>query len=147
MVLGGIDFQVSVMFLEGTDFHMSVMFLEWTDLHTSVMFLAGTDLHTSVMFLAGTDLHTSVMFLAGTDFHTSVMFLSGMDQKTSVMHGPWSGRSNLSTARPAQQGGPGGPWPTQLSGQVGFFFLPLDRDIEHRGYTERSVDRHSHSYS
>ena len=59
--------------------------------------------------------------------------------------------------RPAQQGGPGGPWPTQLSGQPwagwamahptlrpGFFFLPLYRDIEHQ---ERSVDRHSHSYS
>ena len=44
---------------------------------------------------------------------------------------------------PAQQGGPGGPWPTQLSGQV-VLFLPLYRDIEHQ---ERSVDRHPHSYS
>ena len=49
------------------------------------------------------------------------------------------------TSRPAQQGGSGVGHPTLRPG--GVFFLPLDRDIEHRGYIYRSVDRHSHSYS
>ena len=51
--------------------------------------------------------------------------------------------------RPAQQGGPGGPWPTQFSGQVVFFDLSLHRDIEHRGNIERSaqsIDTHTRTH-
>ena len=40
-----------------------------------------------------------------------------------------------------------GHGPPNSQARLLFFFVFFSRDIEHRGYIERSVDRHSYSYS
>ena len=68
--------------------------------------------------------------------------LTFMYSHESVSH--QSMYSSHSSAKAGAAEWAGGPWSIQLSGQVGVFFLPLNRDIKHQGYIKCSVDRHSY---